>query len=153
MWHFDKCRLRRACEPHFNLWNCKWCSASSFTFIEYSSDRQRLWSDCAYVQAVLVLCWPHTPHCRKAHAAAHIVKIAHNSWTAWYNLVKFCIRMHINIRLTTVMRNGLFHGRGFAEHKSSRSWSTSEPTVQDVNLISGLVYHWPVECGTWNKMM
>ena len=27
--------------------NSKWCSVSSLTLIEYASDLQRLWSDCA----------------------------------------------------------------------------------------------------------
>ena len=31
MWHFDKCRLRRACVAS------KWCSDSNLTVIEYSS--------------------------------------------------------------------------------------------------------------------
>ena len=44
---------------------------------------------------------------------------AHNSCTAWYILIKFCIRMYVNIRLATDMRN---NGRGFAEHQSSWSW-------------------------------
>ena len=32
----------------FKLRHSKWCSVSSLTLIEYSSDQQRLWSDCAY---------------------------------------------------------------------------------------------------------
>ena len=39
--------------------NSKFCSISSLTVIEYSSDLQRLWSDCAYAQADLSLCWSH----------------------------------------------------------------------------------------------
>ena len=38
-------------QPHFKLRNSKRCSVSSLPIIEYSSDWQRLWSDCAYVQA------------------------------------------------------------------------------------------------------
>ena len=37
--------------PSFRLRNTKWFSVSSLTFIEYSSDYQRLWSDCAYARA------------------------------------------------------------------------------------------------------
>ena len=45
----------------FKLRNFKWCSVSSLTIIEYSSDKQRLWSDCAYAQADLrALLVPHT---------------------------------------------------------------------------------------------
>ena len=35
-------------QPPFKLRNSKWCSLSSLTLIEYSNDKQRLWSDCAY---------------------------------------------------------------------------------------------------------
>ena len=44
-------------QPPFKLTNSKRCSVSSLTLIEYSSDLQRLWSDCAYSQADLKLCW------------------------------------------------------------------------------------------------
>ena len=54
----------------FKLRNSKWCSVSCLTLIEYSSDLQRLWSDCAYAQADLRLCWLHIPHCWKSHALA-----------------------------------------------------------------------------------
>ena len=50
-------------QPPFRRRNSKWCSVSSLTVIEYSSDLQRLWSDCAYAQADLRFCWSHIPHC------------------------------------------------------------------------------------------
>ena len=53
--------------------NSKWCPVSSLTVIEYSSDKQRLWSDCAYAQADLRICWSHIPHCWKSHALAHFM--------------------------------------------------------------------------------
>ena len=56
----------------FKLRNSKWCSGSSLTLICYSSDEQRLWSDCAYAQADLRLCWSHIRHWWKSHVAAHI---------------------------------------------------------------------------------
>ena len=59
-------------QPPFELKNSKWCSVSGLTIIEYSSDQQRLWSDCAYAQAGLRLCWSHIPHCWKSHALAQI---------------------------------------------------------------------------------
>ena len=59
-------------QPPFKLRNSKWCSVSSLTLIEYSSDEQRLWSDCAYAQADLRLCWSHMTHCWKPHALAHL---------------------------------------------------------------------------------
>ena len=55
------------------LRNSKCCLVSSIKFIDYSSDRQRLWSDCAYAQAGMSLCWSHIPHCWKSHVAAHIL--------------------------------------------------------------------------------
>ena len=61
MWYFDKCRFRRACAASFKLSNLKWCSVSSLRVITYSNDKQRLWSDCAYAQAGLSLCWSHVP--------------------------------------------------------------------------------------------
>ena len=59
-------------QPPFKLRNSKWRSVSSLTIIEYSSDKQRLWSDCAYAQAGLRLCWSHIPHCWKSHALAQL---------------------------------------------------------------------------------
>ena len=38
MWHFDRCRLRRACASSFKVTNSNCCSVSSFTVIEYSRD-------------------------------------------------------------------------------------------------------------------
>ena len=63
-------------QPLFKLRNSKWCSICSLTIIEYSRDKQRLWSDCAYAQADLSLCWSHIPHCWKSHVAAHINKLS-----------------------------------------------------------------------------
>ena len=41
-------------QPPFKLRNSKWCSVSSYTVIEYSSNWQRLWSDCVYAQRRLI---------------------------------------------------------------------------------------------------
>ena len=57
-------------QPPFKLRNSKCCSVSSLTLIEYSSDKQRLWSDCMYAQAGLSLCWSQIPHCWKSHVVA-----------------------------------------------------------------------------------
>ena len=59
-------------QPPYKLRNSKWRSVSSFTVIEYPSDKQRLWSDCIYVQADLSLCWSHTPHCWKSNVTAQM---------------------------------------------------------------------------------
>ena len=64
-------------QPPFMLRDSKWCSVNSVTIIEYSSDKQRLWSDCAYAQAYLRLCWWHIPHCWKSYALAQLV------WIVW----------------------------------------------------------------------
>ena len=50
-------------QPPVKLRNSKCCTVSSLTLIEYSSDRQRLWSDCVYAQADLRLCWSIIRHC------------------------------------------------------------------------------------------
>ena len=36
----------------FKLRNSKWCSVSSLRVIDYSSEQQRFWSDCAYAQLI-----------------------------------------------------------------------------------------------------
>ena len=59
-------------QPPFKLRTSKRCLVSSLKLIEYSSDKQWLWSDCAYAQADLRLFWSHIPHCWKSHALAHI---------------------------------------------------------------------------------
>ena len=61
-----------AVQPPFKLTNSKRCSVSSLTLIEYSSDLQRLWSDCSYAQADLRRCWSHIPHCWKSHVTAQL---------------------------------------------------------------------------------
>ena len=55
-------------QPPFKLRTSKCCSVSSLTV----SGMQRLWSDCACVQADLSLCWSHIPHCWKYQVAAQI---------------------------------------------------------------------------------
>ena len=75
-------------QPPFKFRNSKFGSVSSLTHIEYSSDKQRLWSDCAYVQADLRLCWSHIPHCWKSHVAAHLSfwlwSFGISSWREWW---------------------------------------------------------------------
>ena len=61
-------------QPPFKLRNSKLCSVSSLTLIEFLNDKQRLWSDCTYVQADLRLCWSHIPHCWKCHVTTQILK-------------------------------------------------------------------------------
>ena len=54
MWHFDKCRLIRACTvPFFSL--------------ETQNGVQ-----LAYAQAGLSICWSHIPQCSKYYVVAHI---------------------------------------------------------------------------------
>ena len=60
-------------QPPFKLRNSNyWSSVSGSIFTEYSSNWQRLWSDCVYVQAGLSLCWSHIPHCWKSHVTAQL---------------------------------------------------------------------------------
>ena len=68
-------------QPHFKHRKSKWCSVSSLTVIEYSSDWQRLWPDCAHAQADLRLYWLHIPHCWKSHVMAQfqIISILTNA--------------------------------------------------------------------------
>ena len=60
-------------QPSFKLRNSKWCSLSSLTPIEYSCNKQWLWSDCPYMQADLRLCWSHITNCWKSHVSAQIL--------------------------------------------------------------------------------
>ena len=78
-------------QPPVMLRNSKWRSVSSLTIIEYSSDKQRLWSGCAYAQAGLRLCWSHIPNCWKSHALAHFFSksIRSSSGQAIFNFRKF----------------------------------------------------------------
>ena len=75
---FQKCGILTSVDsdepvlPLGKLRNSKWCLIRSLTFIEYSSDKQKLWSDCAYAQASLSLCWSHIPHWWKSHVTAHL---------------------------------------------------------------------------------
>ena len=64
--------LDQPVQPPFKLRNCNWWLVSSLSFIEYLSDYQRLWSDCAYAPAGVSFCWSHIPHCWKSPVAAHM---------------------------------------------------------------------------------
>ena len=56
-WDFQQCGILtwidsdEPVQPPIKLRNSKCCSVSTLTVIEYSSNQQRLWSDCAYEQA------------------------------------------------------------------------------------------------------
>ena len=84
-------------QPPSKLRNSKWCSVSSLTIIEYSSDKQRLWSDCAYAQADLRLCWSHIPHCWKSHALAQILSKALESFFQHFSRQILFSWIYINI--------------------------------------------------------
>ena len=73
-WYFQQCGiltcvdLDEPLQPPFKLRNSKWCSVSSLTILEWSSDKQRLWLVCTYAHADLSLCWSHILLCWKSHA-------------------------------------------------------------------------------------
>ena len=68
-WDFQQCGIltcvdsEEPVQPPFKPRKSKWYSVSSLTIIKYSSDKQRLWSDCAYAQADLRLCLSHKISC------------------------------------------------------------------------------------------
>ena len=66
-------------QPPFILRNTKWSSDNSLIFTGYSSHKQKLWSNCAYAQNGLRLCWLHIPLCWKSHAAGHKFTIYRSS--------------------------------------------------------------------------
>ena len=76
-------------QPSFKVRNSKWYSVSSLTFIEYSSDYQRLWSDCIS-EALLVA---HTTlleiSCRGSYLFSR----------AWFTL---CILMDFPLQIDTM---------------------------------------------------
>ena len=84
-WDFQQCGILTCVDsdepvqPPCKLRNLKRFSVSIFTLVGYSSDKQRLWSDCAYALADLRLCWSQIPHCWKSHALAQICK-DHKRW-------------------------------------------------------------------------
>ena len=87
-------------QPPLKLRNFKWRSVSSLTFIEYSSDEQRLWSDCAYAQAYLSLCSSHIPHCWKSHALAQLCfswKWQLLSFLIWRSVI--VINLNVKVKL------------------------------------------------------
>ena len=43
---------------------------------------------------------------------------SHNIINRWYSLIKFCIRIHVNIVQTLACVTVMFGGQGFAEHQS-----------------------------------
>ena len=63
-------------QPPVKIINSKSCSLSSLTLIEYSSNKQRLWSDRAYAQADLRLWWQHIPHCWKSRVTTQMYPLS-----------------------------------------------------------------------------
>ena len=79
----------------FKLGNSKWCSISIITLIENSSDEQRLWLDCVYVQADLSLRWSHISDCWKSHVAAHFKRATMLKFiTSWRNVIRIVTSRH-----------------------------------------------------------
>ena len=74
-------------QPLVKFRNSKWFSVSSFTVIKYSSDWQNLWSDCAYAQAGLRLCWSHIPHCWISHFVAQLYHLGSENKTSIFVMI------------------------------------------------------------------
>ena len=106
-WDFQQCGILTCVDsdepvqPPFKLSNSKWCSVNSLTIIEYSSNMQRLWSDCAYAQADLRLCWSHIPHCWKSHALAQIIQSLH----AGKSCMLFLLSADLSFSKSTILKN------------------------------------------------
>ena len=101
-------------QPHFKFRNSKWYSASSLALVEYSSDEQSLWSDCAYAQADLRLCPSHIPHCWKSHVTAHIMKEIEMK-------KKWMSKFHLNVCLFKVVNFDLALNAKLSIHKKINS--------------------------------
>ena len=125
-------------QPPFKLRTSKRCLVSSLTIIEYSSDKQSLWSDCAYVQADLRLCWSHIPHCWKSYALAHIwVRVISKSAVIKYGPERVYLKYQIHIRLD-IFCTLLLH-------------SCYQISIKDSNykLVCSCKQSWK-QCGSWS---
>ena len=121
-------------QPPVKLRNSKCCSAGSWTVIQYSSNKQRLWSDCAYAQAGLSLCWSHIPHCWKSHVAAHLF--------VWFDSLPPINNLSVMqgqvILGWTSTKLGLMY-RSRTQHSDTIEALTSSPSVS-----SQALYHWAI---------
>ena len=81
-------------QPPFELGNSKWCSVSCLTVIEYLSDQQRHWSDCAYARADLRLCWSHIPQFLEISCRGSYYIFIHSacmrSYLVWLKFPIYC---------------------------------------------------------------
>ena len=153
---FQQCGILTGVDPDqpvqhpFKLRNSKCFSASSWTFIEYSSDLQRLWSDCAYAQAGLSLCWSHIPQCWKSHVTAQLL-------LTWTLRIKSNKTSH-NLEASTC--GPLNHTMG--SHIPFVSTSMGKPSeYKGLKVLVNLLIHWKwslnsyllrfVSLREWNK--
>ena len=90
-------------QPPFKLRNSQWCLVSGLTVIWYSSDHQRLRSDCAYTQADLRLCWSHIPYCWKSHVAAHLCN--DSLFRRWYRQSLFYVEKSLIFFVNCLLAN------------------------------------------------
>ena len=101
-------------QPPVKLRNSKWCSLSSLTIIEYSSDWQWLWSNCAYAQADLRLCWSHI------HIVLNIMHLLNYSRRATIGPVQttFCLKSsdYGHARSQTIYLSIVTWGRDIKNH-------------------------------------
>ena len=105
--------------------NSKRCSVSRFIVIYLVFKRlAKLWSDCAYAQAGLSLCWLHIPHCWKSHVTAHIciTKLMHLTTLA--------------IKVTGPTKNSMVFSVSSLSLRMSSSLSSSELTA----MVNGFKY-------------
>ena len=60
----------------------------------------------------------HSNHCVSTLSIRLLsfFKKAHNSRTKWFILIKFCIRMHVNIVQPLACETAFWGGRDIAEH-------------------------------------
>ena len=106
-------------QPPLKLRNSKWCLASSSTLIEYSSDKQKLGSDCASSHAGLSLCWSHIPQCWKPHVLASL------------SGAKTAVCLIFNIPLLLTQKTG-FRVTSLGYHESLTLW-----ILNDIHHVAG----------------
>ena len=144
MWYLPSVSSDEPVQPPFKLRNPKWCSVSSLTLIEYSRDLQRLWSDRAYAQAGLSLCWSHIPHCWKSHVAAHLYmgKVSSKNGSSAQQLFWQCIK---TIRTTFLIENLHRTKHGFITMIWRQKLSLSDGNIMTRHLWKSLYGQTPVE--------
>ena len=119
-----------------------------------------LWSDCAYAQAGLSICWSHIPHCWKSHVTAQLFSIAiistfqHPSWPPQVNVFEKQVSMTRRCHNHRPQTNQCQHEEDkYTSNSISRNVSWSSPKLNPLytngffllvwySNLGGPLYNW-----------